>query len=693
MTEREYHAFYLKEAQMLVKAAEIQKDASDEDMLNTIQGIWGAAKAKPSDEYICIVDKDSRLILHTANPGSVDNYAGENQILGNKENPTCKLSDLVKSQKNYVGDYISSTGYKQVAAFAAAPEKGWMVGLHRSKAALMKDVESGMRFSKYGFLIICGLLMPLSLLLIYATFHVAEKKRKLAEKEIRDGEERFRALFEQAAEAIFVHDLKGHIKDVNHIACQRLGYEKNELLNLKVKDIDVDFFERDDWVRFLAEPKQNAPIVFESRHLRKDGSVFPVEVSLGPIHFIGQRLMLAVARDISDRKQAEEERAKLEAQVQEAQKMQAIGTLAGGIAHDFNNILSSVIGFTELALEDAKQGTLQQENLKEVLKAGNRAKDLVRQILTFSRQADQEQKPVQVKTIVKEALKLLRASIPTTIEIKQNVQSNALVIGDSTQIHQILMNLCTNASHAMQDKGGILTVNLFDAQLDSEFVSKHPDLKPGSYINLTVTDSGHGIPASTIEKIFNPFFTTKEKGKGTGMGLPVVHGIVHSHGGVIYAHSEPGKGSTFNVFLPALEKRLKPEDKFEKPIPTGTERILFIDDEPSIVNTSKQILESLGYDVVTCVSSIEALRLFKAQKDRFDLVITDMTMPQMTGENLAGELIRIKPDIPVILCTGFSASMDEKKAMDMGIRAFVSKPILKRELSEIIRNVLDREKQ
>jgi nitrogen-specific signal transduction histidine kinase/CheY-like chemotaxis protein len=396
----------------------------------------------------------------------------------------------------------------------------------------------------------------------------------------------------------------------------------------------------------------------------------------------GQHFLLGLARDISERKQLEEK-------LIQAQKMEAIGTLAGGIAHDFNNILSSIIGYTELSLYNVEKGTLLQSNLQEVLIAGQRAADLVKQILTFSRQTDQEEKPVQVKSIVKETLKLIRASIPSTIDIKQNIHSDALVMGDSTQIHQVLMNLCTNAAHAMEKTGGVLKIDLLDVNLDSESISNHPDLKPGPYISLNVTDTGLGIHSNVMEKIFDPFFTTKEKGEGTGMGLSVVHGIVHSHGGTIYAYSEPGKGSTFKVFLPVIERYLKPEDKIDRPIPTGTERILFIDDEPAIVKMGKQILESLGYDVTARNSSLDALDLFKEKTDRFEIVITDMTMPYMTGEDLAKKLMRIKSDIPVILCTGFSAGMDEKKAMDLGIRAFISKPIFKREIAETIRKVLD----
>ncbi|MBU0987838.1 MAG: response regulator, partial [Proteobacteria bacterium] len=261
--------------------------------------------------------------------------------------------------------------------------------------------------------------------------------------------------------------------------------------------------------------------------------------------------------------------------------------------------------------------------------------------------------------------------------------------GDSTQIHQVLMNLCTNAAHAMDDKGGVLTVALVDIKRDSEFIYDYPDLKPGIYINLTVTDTGYGMAPDVLDKMFDPFFTTKEKGKGAGMGLSVVHGIVHSHGGSIYAYSAPGKGSTFRVFLPSIKRRLESEERIERPIPTGTERILFVDDEPTIVNMGKQTLESLGYDVVARTSSVEALEFFKTQPDRVDIVITDLTMPHMTGEDLANELLRVRPDIPIILCTGFSARMDGKKAMGMGIRAFVSKPILKREIAETIRKVID----
>ena len=430
-------------------------------------------------------------------------------------------------------------------------------------------------------------------------------ERQKAEEALRESEEKYRTVLEANPDPVVVYDIEGNVIYFNPAFTRVFGWTLAERLGNKM---DV-FVPEEAWretklmiKKVLAGERFSS---IETLRYNKKGDVIPVSVS-GAIYKdkngnpIGSVINL---RDISDQK-------KLEAQLQQAQKMEAVGTLAGGIAHDFNNILSSVIGYTELALDNEKKGTFQHKNLQEVLSAGNRAKDLVKQILTFSRQVDQKQKPIQVKPLVKEALKMLRVSIPSTVEIEQNVQSDALVMGDPTQIHQILMNLCTNAVYAMEDSGGLLTVSLFDEELDSDVISNHPDLKPGPHINLTVTDTGHGIPSNVMNKIFDPFFTTKEKGKGTGLGLSVVHGIVRGHGGDISVYSEPGKGSTFNVCLPVIESRFKPEERAERPIPTGTERILFIDDEPEIMRLNKQSLESLGYDVVARNSRIAVLKLW-----------------------------------------------------------------------------------
>jgi len=404
----------------------------------------------------------------------------------------------------------------------------------------------------------------------------------------------------------------------------------------------------------------------------------------------GRFVRLQIATDISRIKDLEKESLRIQAQLQQAQKMEAIGTLAGGIAHDFNNILSAVIGYTEIVLADIPEGTSQHKNLGEVLKAGSRARDLVKQILTFSRQTEQELKPVQIHQIVGEALKLLRASLPTTVTISQNIQSDSAVLADPTQIHQVIMNLCTNAAHALRSEGEHLEIELSDVALGGSFIDQHPYLSPGMYIKLRVSDTGHGMEKAILERIFDPFFTTKERGEGTGMGLAVVVGIIKSHGGTITVDSEIGKGSTFNVFLPIIQQDIEQEVRTKAPIPTGNERILFIDDEKALVDLGQQILQRLGYEVAIRTSSVEALELFMEQPDKFDLVITDMTMPNMTGDELAGKLMNIRADIPVILCTGYSERISKERARDLGIKEFILKPIVMRELAKTVRDVLDK---
>jgi signal transduction histidine kinase len=403
----------------------------------------------------------------------------------------------------------------------------------------------------------------------------------------------------------------------------------------------------------------------------------------------GRFVRIQIATDISRIKDLEKESLRIQAQLQQAQKMEAIGTLAGGIAHDFNNILSAVIGYTEIALADVTEGTSQHKNLQEVLKAGSRARDLVKQILTFSRQTEQELKPVQINKIVRETLRLLRASLPTTVKIGQEIQSDSAVMADPTQIHQVIMNLCTNAAHAMRLKGGHLKLELSDVALGGSFIEQHPYLSPGMYIKLSVSDTGWGIEKAILDRIFDPFFTTKERGEGTGMGLAVVLGIIKSHGGTITVESEIGEGSIFNVFLPIIQREIDHEVRTRVPIPTGNERILFIDDEKALVDLGQQILERLGYEVTIRTSSVEALELFMEQPEKFDLVITDMTMPNMTGDELAGKLMNIRADIPVILCTGYSERISKERAHELGIKEFILKPIVMRELAKTIRGVLD----
>jgi CheY-like chemotaxis protein len=371
--------------------------------------------------------------------------------------------------------------------------------------------------------------------------------------------------------------------------------------------------------------------------------------------------------------------------------MESIGTLAGGIAHDFNNALTPIMLQTELAKLTIPADNPVQKGLDQIMKAGHRAKDLVGQILAFSRQAAQQRVSMDLTPMIKESLKLLRSSIPTTIEIRQDIEGAPCPVwADPTQMQQIIMNLCTNASHAMQETGGVLAVDLKTVALGTEAAKAYPNIGPGRYAMLTVSDTGVGIEPELMEKIFDPFFTTKPVNEGTGMGLSVVHGIVRSHEGAITVRSEPGKGATFSVLLPRLAREAKVETAAsDRSVPTGSERILLVDDEEAMVKAAEQMLKKLGYHVESTTQAVEALAAFREQPDRYDLVITDMTMPDMTGENLSEALMRVRPDIPVIICTGFSHQMDEEKALGMGIRAFVMKPLEFKGLAETIRTVLD----
>ena len=409
----------------------------------------------------------------------------------------------------------------------------------------------------------------------------------------------------------------------------------------------------------------------------------------------GHTVRLQVATDITSSKEMENQRIELNRRMLQAQKMEAIGILAGGIAHDFNNILSAIVGYSELALMTTPKSDDAYGNIQEVLAASGRATELVKQIITFARQKETEIKPIRVKLILKEALKLMMASIPSNIEIREIIESDGNVLADATQIHQVVMNLCTNAAQAMEDRGGLLTVRLKEVILNMNFTDNHPTIIPGNYMQLHVEDTGYGIRPDFLGKIFDPYFTTKRIGEGTGLGLSLVKGIVDELKGLITVSSKLGSGSIFDVYIPVLERKANAitPTSTEKVAPTGDERILFIDDENPIAEIGEKILKSLGYHVTVVTNPIEALELFKSDPRRFDLVITDMTMPKMTGDLLAVELHKIRPDVPLILCTGFSKKVSEERASNFGIKALLMKPILKMELAQTVRKVLDKVKK
>lgn len=395
-------------------------------------------------------------------------------------------------------------------------------------------------------------------------------------------------------------------------------------------------------------------------------------------------------RDISEQKQLEEERKKLQNHLQQAQKMETIGTLAGGIAHDFNNILTAILGYAEMAREDSPADAAVIHDIDQILKAGHRAKELVKQILAFSRQADADKIRIQPATVIKEALKLLRASLPTTIAIEQDIDSDVgVILADPTHLHQIMMNLCTNAFHAMEMAGGTLTVALARKEITPEDLSGVSPIHQGIFVQLSIKDTGVGIAPEIKNRIFDPFFTTKEVGKGTGMGLSMVHGIVRSYGGSIVCESVVGEGTVLHVTLPILEAEASRENDVIEQIPRGNERILLVDDEELLVEMTKSMLERLGYRVIAMRNSLEALTTFQNQPDAFDMIITDQTMPGMTGIDLARSILRIQPAQPIILCTGYSSIISEVDAKLLGIKGFAMKPLVKKELANLIRKILD----
>ncbi len=507
----------------------------------------------------------------------------------------------------------------------------------------------------------------------------------------RGEQERMRlvAAIEQAAEAIFMSDAEWLITYANPAFERLTGYAREEILGqhtriLKSFTHDREFYQ-------LMRQALSRDDVWSGRITtrKKDGSFFEAETTISAVRDSNGTITnyVSILRDITHE-------LRLEQELRQSQKMEAIGTLAGGIAHDFNNILTAIIGYTDLAQSRLLENNEVAHDLERVQRASLRAKELVSRILTFSRQSGHEKKPVPVAAIVEEVIKLLRSTLPTTIEIQLH-NSTALngdtVLADPTQIHQLLMNLGTNAAHAMRTNGGVLSFSLSDVDVDASLIALYPTLKLGHCLRLTVSDTGHGMEASVRERIFDPYFTTKEVGEGTGMGLAVVQGILKSHGGAISVYSEPGQGTSFHIILPKLEGSSVAMVAADEIASRGTERILFVDDEEMLAMLGKELLESLGYSVTVSMNSREALHLFRSAPEDFDLVITDMTMPGLNGKEFARELMAVRPDIPIILCTGFSERINEMQAKECGIKEYIMKPYAKNSLNKVIRKVLTKE--
>ncbi|MBU2549118.1 MAG: response regulator [Proteobacteria bacterium] len=508
------------------------------------------------------------------------------------------------------------------------------------------------------------------------------KVRREAERRLL----RFKTAIENTDDAIILTGADGLVEYVNPAFERTTGYSKDEVLGLEPGFLRGDL-QGEESVEGIWEAIRNGRVW--RGHLTdktRAGKTIEMEATVSPIPGEAGEPggYVSVMRDVT-------RQVALENQLVQSQKMEAIGTLAGGIAHDFNNILGAIIGYTQLALFDCQEEDKAAHNLNSVLLACDRAKHLVEQILTFSRKTKRERVKVDLVPLIKESQKFLRASIPSTIDIRIHLEVAAGYIqADPVQIQQVILNLCTNSLFAMRDTGGLLEMRLRRTELDEVTTRQHPDLASGTYFVFSITDSGCGMDKETISRIFEPFFTTKDRGEGTGLGLSVAHGIVKGHSGAIVVYSEVGQGTTFNVYFP---EAFGPVQAAEKAVPgrlpIGTERILFVDDEQNLVNIGRQMLQKLGYRVTTALSGVEAFEKFKLTSRDFDLVITDQTMRGMTGTELARKIREVRPDIPIVICTGYSTSESEDKFKAAGVSRLMAKPLDFRELAHTVRDILD----
>jgi two-component system cell cycle sensor histidine kinase/response regulator CckA len=505
-------------------------------------------------------------------------------------------------------------------------------------------------------------------------------KSKSAEENLRIIE----FALDNTREQVFLATREGRLVYANKSAMDALGYGAEDISGLTIFRIAPDITPG-DWAETWQQARSGSWPTFEAHFTARDGRTYPTSTSGSHIEFNGREYLFAFSRDLT-------RETELAMQLRHAQKMEAIGTLAGGIAHDFNNILSGLLGYSELALQDTSAESSIRPFLEEIMAGGQRAANLVRQILTFSRRGEQKAHPLMMAPVIKEALKLLRGSLPATISIHESIAADCgPVMGDPGQIHQVMMNLCTNAYHAMRDKGGTLTVTLREVTAGAEWTSAEFCLKPGRYAELSVADTGCGMDAATRQRIFEPFFTTKAQDEGTGLGLSTVHGIVKSHKGGIRVQSQPGRGTQFDILLPLCARTVEPADSeaFDAPLPPGNETVLFVDDEAAITRSMGVGLRRLGYTIETAATGDEALTRFQANPDRFALVVSDQTMPGMTGFDMAQRLLKLRPGQRIILCTGFDAHLTQDTTTGTGVAEWLTKPYTIRTLANLVRRVLD----
>jgi PAS domain S-box-containing protein len=517
--------------------------------------------------------------------------------------------------------------------------------------------------------------------------------RKKAEEALRESEGRFRAAFDSAQDCVLIWDREHNYLYANQAAIDHVGTTPDKVIGKNIREglgHVPDFMHL--WMRRVDKVFETGKRLRVQDEQEMQGRFYYTDSILSPIRDTENNVIsvCVVYRDVTELKKAEEEKNRLESQLRQAARVEAVGTLAGGVAHDFNNILGIIIGNTELAMMDIPEWSPARNNLKAVKTASMRAKNVVQQLLSFSRKSEQEKQPLKLHAILKESVQLLRASIPSSIEFRSTIPARlGAIVADPTQIHQVLINLCTNAAHAMDEKGGTLELRLVEVELDEAAAAEYLRIGPGRYIQLTVSDTGSGIDAEIMDRIFDPYFSTKEVDKGSGLGLSVVHRIVENHNGSISIASEPDKGTTVTVLFPAIDEMSVKEEVTSDALPTGTETVLLVDDEEYLLDIGAQILGRLGYRVEVSANPLEALERYRSDPDHFDLIITDMTMPHMTGKELIKEILITRPDMRTILSTGFSEKIDRERASELGIKKYIEKPLNMRELAVAIREVLD----
>ncbi len=533
--------------------------------------------------------------------------------------------------------------------------------------------------------------------LVVITFYIKRLRleitdRRQAQRALQASEEKYRNLIESTPDLRYRTDQNGNIVFVSQSVHRLAGYTVEEALGSNIAEtLYVDPNDRDAFLALLQE--KGSVENFEAKFKRKDGSTWWASTN-GRFYTDADGNILGVegvTRDVSELKLAQEKKEKLEERLKQSQKMESIGTLAGGIAHDFNNILAVIFGSAQIAKMHLDDPEKVSRHIEQINQGARKAAELVQQILTFSRKSQQEKLPLKLAPVIKEVLKMLRSSIPTTIEIRETIVSEATVIADPTKIHQVIMNLCTNADHAMRNDGGVLTVALEDVEIADPDEIPSLTMIPGKYVRLTVTDTGHGMDEKVLAKIFEPYFTTKKQDEGTGLGLSVVLGIVQEHKGYTTVESRLDEGTQFVVYLPVTDKIGEPASPREEENITleGDETILVVDDEAEILSVTKVFLEQYGYRIVSFQDGTKALQAFEQDPDAVDLVITDMTMPKITGDQLATRMMAIRPDLPVILCTGYSHKLSKADALRLGIRRYLQKPVVLKDLVITVRKNLD----